>query len=181
MTRRIHVTGAAGTGVTTLGRALATRFACPVVDSDDLYWLPTNPPYREKRPVEERLRLFRDLVGVRPDWVLSGSVDSWGDTLPAQFDIVVFLTAPTEVRLARIAAREDIRRGSMRQVPDRDWRRARDELMEWASGYEEGRFPGRSRQRHENWLAGLPCPVLRLDAMSPTDVLVGRVAEVLTP
>jgi len=41
---RIHLTGASGCGVTTIGRALATRLALPVPDTDDYYWLPTDIP-----------------------------------------------------------------------------------------------------------------------------------------
>lgn len=57
-TRRIHVMGASGAGVTTLGRALATALASPHHDTDDYYWKPTAPPYRDKRTREERLRLM---------------------------------------------------------------------------------------------------------------------------
>jgi adenylate kinase family enzyme len=41
--RRIHLMGASGSGVTTLGRALAARLALPHHDSDDYFWLPTAP------------------------------------------------------------------------------------------------------------------------------------------
>ncbi len=51
---RIHVTGASGAGVTTLGRALAQHFAVPHADTDDYFWLPTEPPFTERRPVEDR-------------------------------------------------------------------------------------------------------------------------------
>ena len=56
-TRRIHVMGASGAGVTTLGRALADALALPHHDSDDYFWLPTTPPYRQQRDIAERLRL----------------------------------------------------------------------------------------------------------------------------
>ena len=44
---RIHITGASGFGVSTLGGALAARLGCAHLDTDDFYWLPTDPPYRE--------------------------------------------------------------------------------------------------------------------------------------
>jgi adenylate kinase family enzyme len=43
---RIHVMGASGSGVTTLGRALADALAFPHYGTDDYFWLPTTPPYR---------------------------------------------------------------------------------------------------------------------------------------
>ena len=39
MIRRIHILGAAGSGTTTLGRALAERLQCPHFDTDDYFWL----------------------------------------------------------------------------------------------------------------------------------------------
>ena len=41
-TRRIHIVGASGAGVTTLGRAVADALAIPHHDTDDFFWLPTD-------------------------------------------------------------------------------------------------------------------------------------------
>src|SRR5215510_16221442 len=60
-TCRIHVIGASGAGVTSLGRALADSLALPHHDTDDYFWRPTTPPYREKREVADRLRLMREV------------------------------------------------------------------------------------------------------------------------
>ena len=79
--RRIHVMGASGAGVTTLGRALADALALPHHDSDDYFWLPTTPPYRQQRDIAERLRLMEDVFLPRADWVLSGSLASWSDPI----------------------------------------------------------------------------------------------------
>jgi len=103
---RIHVTGASGSGVTTLGRALADALALPHHDTDDYYWRPTAPPYREKRDVVERLRLMQEMFLDRADWVLSGGLDGWGDSIIPMFDAVVFVEAPTEIRLRRLRERE---------------------------------------------------------------------------
>src|SRR5579872_4341798 len=103
-TRRIHVTGASGSGVTTLGRALADALALPHHDSDDYFWLPTVPPYQTQRAVADRLRLMQELFLPRVDWVLSGSIVGWGDataTLVAHFDLVVFVQTSREIRVRR--------------------------------------------------------------------------------
>ena len=39
-----------------------------------------------------------------------------------------------------------------------------EEFLTWARGYDDPAFTGRSRARHEEWLATLTCPVLRLDS-----------------
>jgi adenylate kinase family enzyme len=59
--RRIHVIGASGAGVSSLGRALADALAIPHHDTDDYFWRPTIPPYQEKREIAERLRLMREV------------------------------------------------------------------------------------------------------------------------
>jgi adenylate kinase family enzyme len=100
---RIHVMGGSGSGVTTLGRALADTLAFPHQDSDDYFWLPTTPPYRDQRDIAERLRLMHEVFLPRADWVLSGSVDSWGDPLIPYFDLVVFVKTPQELRPAASA------------------------------------------------------------------------------
>src|SRR5208283_5842465 len=96
-TCRVHIMGASGAGVTSLGRALAEALAVPHHDTDDYFWRPTTPPYREMREVADRLRLMGKVFLDRADWVLSGSLDGWGDSVISLFDLVVFLYAPTDV------------------------------------------------------------------------------------
>jgi hypothetical protein len=88
--RRVHITGASGVGTTTLGRGLADRLSCAHVDTDDYYWLASDPPYRLKREMPERLRLLGQALQAAPAWVLSGSLSGWGDPLIPMFDLVVF-------------------------------------------------------------------------------------------
>src|ERR687885_699291 len=66
---RIHITGASGAGVTSLGSVLAERLKAFHFDIDDFYWLPTSPPHRLKREVPERLAMLRD-AGSRRDRAL---------------------------------------------------------------------------------------------------------------
>lgn len=169
-TCRIHVLGASGAGVTTLGRALADALGTPHHDTDDYYWLPTTPPYRDRRDIPDRLRLMREMFLDRSDWVLSGSLDDWGRPVHALFDLVAFVYVPTEIRLRRLRDRE-ARRG---------WRdQETDDFIEWASHYDDGTREGRNLPRHSAWLETLPCPVLRLDGRRPVADLVDQVVRSL--
>jgi hypothetical protein len=47
-----------------------------------------------------------------------------------------------------------------------------EEFMTWARGYDNPDFAGRNRGRHEQWLAMLSCPILRLDSTRPVEDLV---------
>jgi adenylate kinase family enzyme len=178
-TRRIHITGASGSGVTTLGRALAGALGLPHHDSDDYLWLPTVPPYRELRAAADRLRLMHEMFAPRADWVLSGAVDGWGNALIPLFDLVVFLLVPNEVRIARLRDREARHFGADAVAPG-SWRHAETEdFIAWASHYEDGTREGRSLAGQEAWLATLPCPVLRLDGTRATRDLVREVTAAL--
>jgi adenylate kinase family enzyme len=177
--RRIHITGASGAGITTLGRALADALALPHHDTDDYLWKPTTPPYRELRETSERLRLMGEMFLPRADWVLSGGLDGWGDALVPCFDLVVFLKTPQDLRMRRLRARE-IRHFGADGVGPGGWRFDETEsFLEWASHYEDGTREGRNLVRHEAWLATLPCPVLRLDGSRPVAELVDNVLRTL--
>jgi hypothetical protein len=80
---------------------LANALAIPHHDTDDYFWQPTTPPYRDMRETPERLRLMREVFLPRADWVLSGSLAGWGNAIIPCFDLVVFLTTPREIRLQR--------------------------------------------------------------------------------
>lgn len=55
----IHIYGAFGSGTSTLGRYLAEKFGFAFLDSDDYFWLPTNPKFTAKRSIEQRVPLMR--------------------------------------------------------------------------------------------------------------------------
>lgn len=175
----VHITGASGCGVSTLGAALAERRAVAHLDTDDFYWTPTEPPFRVSRAISDRLSLLRSAFDASPGgWVLSGSLDGWGDPLIPLFDRVVFISAPVEVRLARLAARERRRLGPA--VDPGGARHAQHlDFLSYAAAYDTGVFTGqmtgRYRARHEAWLEGLPCPVIRLDGAESTSALVDAV------
>ncbi|HYE20601.1 MAG TPA: AAA family ATPase, partial [Tepidisphaeraceae bacterium] len=110
--RRIHLTGASGSGTTTLGRALGQRLGLAHLDTDDFYWLPTDPPYQAARPMPDRLARLEAALDVELGWVLSGSLAGWGDPLLERFEAVVFLAVPVKERLRRLEARERARYGA---------------------------------------------------------------------
>ena len=174
MLSRIGITGAPGCGVTTLGRALAARLGAVPIDTDDHYWVATDPPYREKRDVPERLARMRAEQAVSGRWVVSGTLHGWAEGITAEAELIVFLEAPTELRLERLRAREQARFGNS-LLPGGAMHDIHREFIEWTAHYEDGTQPGRSRPRHERWLAGLAVPVLRLDSRRSVEELVAAV------
>ena len=162
--------GASGSGTTTLARALANHWSVPHADADDYFWVPTDPPYAQKRPERDRLALMREVFVPREAWVLSGSMLGWGESVVDECDAIVFLILDPAERLRRLEAREVERRAG--QAFDRD---AWTAFLEWARGYDDPAFEGRSRVAHEKWLADRDQPVLRLDGAEDLDALQAAV------
>lgn len=78
--------------------ALAARHGWKHVDTDDVFWLKTDPLFTDIRPRAERVALMRaELDRAKLDaaasWVVSGSLCGWGDVFIPRFDLVVFLAA----------------------------------------------------------------------------------------
>jgi adenylate kinase family enzyme len=174
---RVHIVGASGSGTTTLGRALAAQLGVRHFDTDDYYWLPTDPPYREKRPIEERLARLEPLLRASESWVLSGSLVGWGDPLIPYFDLVVFLAVPQEVRLARLRERERRRYGESAIRPGGSHHEKFREFLDWARSYDEGDLDMRSRARHEQWLGQLETRVLRLEEEEPVAAQIRAILD----
>lgn len=171
---RLHIMGASGSGTSTLGQAVATRLGCPLHDTDEHFWLPTDPPFSETRPMPGRLERLRRHLAATDCWVLSGALVGWGDALVAEFTLVVFLRLDAPTRLVRLLAREAGRYGA-RIEPGGDLATAHAAFIAWAAAYDHAGLEQRSRAQQESWLADLPCPVLRLDSAAPVAALTEAV------
>lgn len=162
---RVLITGASGSGTTTLGRALAAETGLRFFDADDYFWIPSDPPFQHKRDPQTRLRnLLRDLG--ESSAVIAGSVMNWGAELEDSLSLIIFLTVSAEIRVARLRDRELKLLG-----------RIDAEFLAWAAQYDEGKLEGRSRQRHEHWLTRRRCPVLRVDGDTSTPDRLAKVRE----
>ena len=165
---RIHITGASGSGTSTLAAALARALGGAHLEADDYYWQPTPQPYTAKRHRNERLSLLlNDLCDVRVA-VVAGSVADWGPELEDCFHLIVFLRLDTQARVARLLRRETERFG-----------RVNPAFLEWAAQYDQGAMPGRSLARQRAWLAARHCPVVELRSAASVDELVATVVQTL--
>lgn len=165
---RILVTGAAGAGTTTLGRAIAGGIDARFVDADEYFWHPSDPPYLRKRAPDERLSSILQALRSSERVVVAGSIVDWGEALEDAFTLVVYLWVPPQVRVERLMRRETERFGQPLEG-----------FLEWAAQYDEGRLPGRSRERHERWLAARRCPVLRIEGTVSVEEAQRRIMEAL--
>lgn len=158
---RIHVLGASGTGTTTLGFAVSREYGHRHLDTDDFFWLPTDPPYDQKRPSDQRLKLLRAATETA-SWVLTGSLCGWGDPLIPEFELVIFIVLDKATRMERLRAREIERYGEEAIDPGGAMHKAHVAFLEWAEQYDETDLNMRSLAVHETWIKKLTCPVMRL-------------------
>ncbi len=175
----IHITGASGSGTTTLGAALAERLEMRHHDTDDFFWESTDPPFQRPRPVPHRQQLLSAALDAGGNWVLSGSLCGWGDIFIPRFDLVVFLTIPHELRIDRLITRALERDGAGRIGPGGDMEKIHRDFIEWAIRYDSAGFEQRSRALHERWLGALSCVVLRLESTQSVDALCDQVERAM--
>lgn len=179
MPHRIHILGPSGAGTTTLGESLADRLNITHLDTDAFYWMPTAIPFTQKRPVPDRLAMLRDACSNDDQWVLSGSLCSWGDPLVPMFTHVVFLYIPWDVRKQRLTLREHQRYGAGSLLPGGEMHDIHAAFMQWASRYDHAGLEQRSYTTHEHWLNQLPdkCQTLRIEHPLPLDTLTDQVEQ----
>ena len=177
MKKRIHIFGASGSGTTTIGRAVSEKLGYKHFDTDSYYWYQTEMPFTEARPIEERLHLMQmDLSGV-DRWVLSGSLDGWGNPLIPLFELVVFVYVQQDERIRRLKIREHERYGNDVALGGRRYE-ATKEFIEWAAGYDSGLLTGRNLPRHEKWIEGLGCQFLKIENNALNDSIGTVIATI---
>jgi len=98
--RRVSVVGNAGSGKTTLGRALARHLAVPFVELDAVFhqrgWQPL--------PVEEFRRRVEAIVA-GDAWVIDGNYSAVRDLVWARADTVIWFDLPRRTVMRRILVR----------------------------------------------------------------------------
>lgn len=158
----IHIFGASGSGTTTLAGAIRDELNYTLMDTDDYYWLPTEPSFTAKRDIPERLELLRADIAATDRAVISGSLVDWGDELIPLFTLAIRVVTDTSVRLERIKARERARFGS-RLDEGGDMHDAHIAFLDWAAAYDTGGVEMRSKAKHDEWQRLLKCDVITVN------------------
>jgi uridine kinase len=164
----ILITGASGSGTTTLGKALARKLSINCLDSDDFFWRPTTPPYTDRMPADERLEQIQAAIRQHANKVVSGSVMGWGKSLENAFDLIVFLYLDTDIRIERLKIREQAEVGFVNS-----------EFIDWAASYDKGPKEGRSLAKHNLWLSKLATPIIRIEGDYTVEERVDKVVSAM--
>lgn len=174
----IHIYGASGSGTTTLGKKICDELGYTHMDTDDYFWMPTEPKYIHKRPKSERVELMKNDINKFENVVISGSLTDWGDELIPYFTLAIRIEMNLSARIERLVQREKERYGS-RIEPDGDLHQHHIEFIEWAKSYDNGGLDIRSKAMHDELEKSFPCEVLYLDGEDELDVKLDKVLKTL--
>ena len=110
--------------------------------------------------------------------MLAGSLVGWGDVAIGLFDLAVFVTTPTAIRLERLRIREATRFGH-RVLEGGDMYQEHRDFLAWAFKYDDGPPDMRSRRLHEEWMSRLPCPVVRVDGSGSVEAVCTQLSTAI--
>ncbi len=170
----IHIYGASGSGTSTLGRKISEELGYKFMDTDDYFWLPTNPQYTTKRRKEERIVLMKKDISEADNVVISGSLNDWGDELIPLFTLAIRLVTDTEIRIERLKNRQKQKFGD-RIMPGGDMYENHMEFLEWARKYDTGSVNMRSKAQHDEWQKLLLCKQIVLNGADDLEENLGKV------
>jgi len=178
MKQVIHIFGASGAGTSTLGRKISEELGWFFMDTDDYFWVPTDPMFTTKRKEEDRLALMQEDIEKHENVVISGSLVDWGDALIPQFTLAIRLVTDTKVRIERLKAREKANFGD-RIAPGGDMYDEHQAFLEWAGNYDTGDVNMRSKAKHDEWQKLLSCKRIVLSGEEDPDINFGYVRKEL--
>ena len=176
--RNVLMFGASGVGCSTIGAGVAARLAYQYLDTDDLFWLPTDPPFVRTRDPSDACELLEQNMMAARGCVVGGTLNGWAERLGVLFDAAILLHAAADVRLARILERQKQRFGG-RIEPGGDMHARHVAFLDWAAGYDTGATLERNLSLHERWGQSLPCGVQKVENDASPEVIVERVIGLL--
>ena len=174
----IHIFGASGSGTTTLGKKICKELGYKLMDTDDYFWMPTEPKFALKRPREERIEMMIRDINDFESVVISGSLVDWGDVLIPKFTLAIRIEIEPTIRIARLVQRERVRYGA-RIEPGGDLHEQHLEFIEWAKSYDTGGMNMRSKVKHDDWQSLLSCKLLHLDGADTVEDNFIKVKRIL--
>ena len=159
----IHIFGASGSGTTTLGKKICEELGYTLMDTDDYFWIPTEPPFTLKRP---------------KNVVISGSLTDWGDELIPYFTLAIRIEMKQSIRIERLLKREKERYGSRIELGG-DMYQQHIDFIEWAKSYDNGGIDIRSKAMHDELQKLFLCKILYLDGENKLDDNFDKVLKAL--
>ena len=166
----ICVCGLNGSGKTTLACALAKELNFKHMDIEQYYFISTDNPYSSSRTREEVERLLLEDIKKNHCFVFSAVNGDMTPEINDNYDLVVYLDVPLDMRMKRIRQRAIDKFGD-RVLPGGDMYEQEESFF----AYAEKRTP----EKIEKWLKTLSCRVIRLDGTKPIQENVELIKSLL--
>ena len=167
----ICVCGLNGSGKTTLAGALAKALNFKHMDIEQYYFTSMYNPYALSRTRVEVERLILDDIKQNPLFVFSAVNGDMTPEINDNYDLVVYLDVPLDMRMKRIRQRAIDKFGD-RVLPGGDMYEQEEKFF----AYAEKRTP----DKIENWLKTLSCKAIRLDGTKPIQENVELIKSLLS-
>ena len=156
----ILICGLNGAGKSTLGKHLAERLGWQFIDNEDLYFPKTDTKYAYSnlRGKEEVIRLLEERIEKDRRFVFAAVKGDYGDKLLSLLDYIIVVSAPREIRLARVRER------SLQKFGDRilEGGDLAQRENDWFALVES-----RPEDYVEKWLESMDRPIIRVDGTRP--------------
>ncbi|MBK8946660.1 MAG: adenylate kinase [Ignavibacteriae bacterium] len=176
---KLYILGASGSGVTTLGQLLAIKLGIKYFDSDDYFWIKTEPPFTQRRDPNKRNKLIIKDLRQTENWILGGSIIHWGGNLFPRFDLIIFLYLPNKIRLERLKKREFERYGNIIFTDEKRLKQFSD-FITWATDYDNNTgIANRTLKAHQIWLRKSESPILEIIGNKTLDEKLELILEKL--
>jgi hypothetical protein len=175
---KIQVIGAAGTGKSTLCKYISETTGAYWIDTDRYLWKDND--FAEKRPVEERLKMYNHDTSNHQDYIVSGSIHTWNPGGFNNRELLVLLMLDEEIRMERLYARELSRFGT-RMLPGGDHYQLTCEFLDWCRTYlTADEHAINSLACHALRLSEASCETLILDGNQPIESLCACILNKVT-
>ena len=162
----ICICGLNGSGKTTLAKALSKKLGCVHLDIEDYYFTSSDDSYSDPRTSAEVEELLLEDIKRNSCFAFSSVRGNVNAEINSYYSLVIFLDAPTELRMKRILQRSVDKYGD-RALPGGDMYEQEEKFIEFARN--------RTTSQIESWLNTLSCKVLRLDGTCPVSDNVKRI------
>lgn len=163
---RLFIYGASGSGVTSIANKLSDKFDIPNLDSDDIFWKETNPPYTDVNELYEQYVMLSGFISSNSNWIISGSNLFWQSLISKEAEVIIFVELGDEIRLVRTKKREEISYGK-RILSGGDMYDTHVKFMSWSKSYSSSNDPHFCLKRHLEWYEGFTKNKMRIDNSQP--------------
>lgn len=179
MDKRILIIGASGTGTTTLGKRISTKLELPFIDLDELFWLESEIPFTKFRNTEQLKEIVNDKIYSKNEWLISGDPSLWNVGIEDKINYLIFLKAPTDIRISRLEQRYNNHYGIASRVKGNLIFENHQSFIKWTMQYNTGGITGRTKDKQELWISNLNCIIFETNSDKELDLLMENALKII--